>query len=84
MGSNLTLTTLTWFEIEGSKRLRVQEVQGWTNSKQHVVVVPFVQDDKNQVANLKTGGRTNTSRNLTKKKKHRSLKLYYYTSILKA
>lgn len=36
---------LTWFEVQCSKRLRMEEVEGGTNCEEHVVVMPFIQDD---------------------------------------
>lgn len=51
--SRRTWSPLTWFEVQGRQRLRMQEVQGGAHGKEHVVVVALVQDDKDQVAHLK-------------------------------
>lgn len=48
------LWKLTWFEVKRGERLRVQEVEGGSDREQHVVVVPLVQDDQNQIAYLET------------------------------
>lgn len=53
---------LTWFEVQRRERLRVEEVEGGTHCEQHVVVVPFIQDDEDQIAHLETGAHKHTQR----------------------
>ena len=47
---------LTWFEVKCSERLWVEEVEGGTDCEQYIVVVPFIQDDKDQIAYLEAEG----------------------------
>lgn len=52
--TDVTLTPLTWFEVQGRQRLWVQEVQGGTHGEEHVIVMALVQDDEDQISHLKT------------------------------
>lgn len=64
---------LTWFEVQCSERLWVEEVEGGANCEQHVVVMSFIQDDKNQIAYLETEG----NKRETKEWWHRLLQTYH-------
>lgn len=42
----------TWFEVQSREGLGVEEVEGGADGEEHVVVVPFIQNDENQIADL--------------------------------
>lgn len=54
--------TLTWFEVQCSEWLGVEEVEGGADCEQNVVVMPLVQDDQDQIAYLETEAEKDSGR----------------------
>lgn len=53
LGVCVCVYTQTRLEVQRSERLRVQEVESGADREQHVIIVPLVQDDEDQIADLK-------------------------------
>ena len=46
--------TLTWFEVQCTEGLGVEEVEGGAHGEENVVLMALVQDDQHQVPDLET------------------------------